>query len=95
MSRAVGCRGGLRSRATWRRVASVAVASALLGGATVVALPAVVQAAPAVAPVLSASERAAASGEPVEDVAQRTAYSTTLANPDGTFTLTQSTTPSV
>ncbi|MCP3822794.1 hypothetical protein NLX86_33365 [Streptomyces sp. A3M-1-3] len=38
-------------------------------------------------------ERAAASGEPVEVVAERTEYAQTLANPDGTFTLTQSTTP--
>ncbi|WP_338677350.1 LamG-like jellyroll fold domain-containing protein [Streptomyces sp. SCSIO 30461] len=41
----------------------------------------------------SAGDRARTSGEPVEVVAERTAYSTTVANPDGTFTLTQSTTP--
>ncbi|MGW7304829.1 LamG domain-containing protein [Streptomyces sp. NPDC054835] len=39
------------------------------------------------------SEQAAASGEPVEVVAERTEYTTTMANPDGTFTLTQSTAP--
>ncbi|MCS0639223.1 LamG domain-containing protein [Streptomyces sp. LP05-1] len=39
------------------------------------------------------SARAAETGEPVEVLAERTAYSTTLANPDGTFTLTQHTTP--
>lgn len=71
---------------------SVAVASALLGGAAVVALPTAVPTA-AAEPVLSASARAAASGEAVEEVTQRTAYSTTQANPDGTYTLTQSTTP--
>ncbi|MFJ1598390.1 LamG domain-containing protein [Streptomyces sp. NPDC088261] len=69
------------------------MASALLGGAAVVALPTAVPTAAAASPVLSASARAAASGEAVEEVTQRTAYSTTLANPDGTFTLTQSTTP--
>ncbi|MFE7276663.1 LamG domain-containing protein [Streptomyces sp. NPDC057623] len=41
----------------------------------------------------SASERAAATGEPVEVTAARTEYSSTVANPDGTFTLTQSTRP--
>nr|WP_324784156.1 LamG domain-containing protein [Streptomyces sp. H51] len=41
----------------------------------------------------SASARAQRTGEPVEVVSQRTPYSTTMANPDGTFTLTQSTTP--
>ncbi|PIM66561.1 serine/threonine protein kinase [Streptomyces sp. JV178] len=41
----------------------------------------------------SASERAAATGESVEVLSERTAYTTTVANPDGTFTLTQSTQP--
>ncbi len=41
----------------------------------------------------TASAQAQASGEPVEVTADRTEYSTTLANPDGSFTLTQSTTP--
>ncbi|MEV2197558.1 LamG-like jellyroll fold domain-containing protein [Streptomyces phaeochromogenes] len=41
----------------------------------------------------SASEQAAASGEPVEVTSARTEYTTTVANPDGTFTLTQSTEP--
>ncbi|WP_405808259.1 MULTISPECIES: LamG domain-containing protein [unclassified Streptomyces] len=41
----------------------------------------------------SASARAAASGQPVEVVEERTEYATTMANPDGTFTLTQSTRP--
>ncbi|WP_420031354.1 LamG-like jellyroll fold domain-containing protein [Streptomyces sp. cg28] len=40
-----------------------------------------------------ASSRAAASGEPVEVTDARSEYTTTLANPDGTFTLTQSTQP--
>nr|WP_051853314.1 LamG-like jellyroll fold domain-containing protein [Streptomyces aureocirculatus] len=41
----------------------------------------------------SASERAAASGEPVEVVAERSEYTTTMANPDGTFVMTQATEP--
>ncbi|MFC3577722.1 LamG domain-containing protein [Streptomyces yaanensis] len=41
----------------------------------------------------TASAQAQASGEPVEVTADRTEYSTTRANPDGSFTLTQSTTP--
>ncbi|MFJ7963027.1 LamG domain-containing protein [Streptomyces sp. NPDC096324] len=41
----------------------------------------------------TASARAHASGEPVEVTADRSEYSTTKANPDGSFTLTQSTTP--
>ncbi|MFD9121911.1 LamG domain-containing protein [Streptomyces bottropensis] len=41
----------------------------------------------------SASARAAATGEPVEVPSERTEYTTTVANPDGTFTLTQSTQP--
>ncbi|MFK4222767.1 LamG domain-containing protein [Streptomyces sp. NPDC019890] len=41
----------------------------------------------------SDSALAAKSGEPVEVVEERTEYTTTMANPDGTFTLTQSTRP--
>lgn len=41
----------------------------------------------------SASTRAQLSGEPVEVTAERTEYTTTTANPDGTFTLTQSAAP--
>ncbi|WP_434027593.1 LamG domain-containing protein [Streptomyces graminofaciens] len=41
----------------------------------------------------SASERAAATGESVEVTSERSEYATTVANPDGTFTLTQSTQP--
>ncbi|TCR11403.1 serine/threonine protein kinase [Streptomyces sp. BK205] len=41
----------------------------------------------------SPSERAAATGEPVEVTDARTEYSSTVANPDGTLTLTQSTQP--
>ncbi|WP_307531197.1 LamG domain-containing protein [Streptomyces umbrinus] len=41
----------------------------------------------------SASQQAAASGEPVEVTSARTEYTTTVANPDGTFALTQSTEP--
>ncbi|MFI1682651.1 MULTISPECIES: LamG-like jellyroll fold domain-containing protein [unclassified Streptomyces] len=41
----------------------------------------------------TASERAAATGKPVEVVSERGTYSTTVANPDGTYTLTKATTP--
>jgi hypothetical protein len=41
----------------------------------------------------TALAQAHATGEPVEVTADRTEYSTTHANPDGTFLLTQSTTP--
>jgi hypothetical protein len=41
----------------------------------------------------AALARAAASGEPVEVESERTEYTSTAANPDGTFTLTQNTTP--
>lgn len=42
---------------------------------------------------VTAAEQAAVSGEPVEVTAARSEYTTTVANPDGTFTLTQSTQP--
>ncbi|MFD7232127.1 LamG domain-containing protein [Streptomyces sp. NPDC059881] len=50
---------------------------------------------PAAAPMSaqSASALAAETGEPVEVVSERSEYTKTEANPDGTFTLTQSTTP--
>ncbi|MEU1170166.1 hypothetical protein [Streptomyces microflavus] len=41
----------------------------------------------------SALEEAAESGRPVEVLAERTEYTQTMANPDGTLTLTQSTEP--
>ncbi|MFI1017803.1 LamG domain-containing protein [Streptomyces sp. NPDC020965] len=41
----------------------------------------------------SPTERAAATGTPVEVISERTEYSRTTANPDGTYTLTQSVTP--
>lgn len=41
----------------------------------------------------TALERAKASGEPVEVTGERTEYTTTMARPDGTFELTQSTEP--
>jgi hypothetical protein len=41
----------------------------------------------------TALAQAQSSGEPVEVTGDRTEYSTTRANPDGSFTLTQSTTP--
>ncbi|MEW2086895.1 LamG domain-containing protein [Streptomyces sp. NPDC005283] len=51
--------------------------------------------APAGAPTSaqSAAALAAATGEPVEVVSERSEYTRTEANPDGTFTLTQSTLP--
>ncbi|WP_432155106.1 LamG-like jellyroll fold domain-containing protein [Streptomyces tricolor] len=61
---------------------SVSVASAL--GA---------EAGTAVVDEATASAQAQASGEQVEVTADRTEYSATQANPDGSFTLTQSTTP--
>ncbi|MFF3950527.1 LamG domain-containing protein [Streptomyces sp. NPDC001902] len=50
------------------------------------------QAAPSVV-AKTPSEEAAATGEPVEVTSSRTEYSTTMANPDGTFTLDQSAAP--
>ncbi|OKK18662.1 hypothetical protein AMK09_17160 [Streptomyces sp. CB02488] len=41
----------------------------------------------------TALAQAGATGEPVEITAERTEYSSTTANPDGSFTLTQSTAP--
>lgn len=83
-----------------RRRAATAGALPLLVG---LVLPSTAEAAPASLPgqvsqetsagTTSASAQAAASGEPVEVVGERTAYSTTMANPDGTYTLTQSVTP--
>ncbi|MFF7369814.1 LamG domain-containing protein [Streptomyces tricolor] len=61
---------------------SVSVASALSA-----------EAGTAVVDEATASAQAQASGEQVEVTADRTEYSTTQANPDGSFTLTQSTTP--
>lgn len=91
----VGRRDGRTARRRVRRVISVGVASAVLAGVSVLAVPDTSASAEAYAavPVLSASARAAKSGEPVEEIGERTEYSQTLANPDGTFTLTQSTTP--
>ncbi|WP_313879472.1 LamG domain-containing protein [Streptomyces sp. FIT100] len=74
-------------------------ASVLTAGLLTSPAYAAVKAAPADAGALatqverSASVLAAESGEPVEVVSERTPYSLTMANPDGTFTLTQSTTP--
>ncbi len=53
---------------------------------------------PAKAPAAGLSERSAyaravASGEPVEVTSERSEYTTTLANPDGTFVITQATEP--
>ncbi|MDN3297844.1 LamG domain-containing protein [Streptomyces ficellus] len=70
-------------------IAATVVASAL----PTMADDAVAQA-PTSAPTAAlASALAAQSGEPVEVVSERSEYTSTDANPDGTFTLTQSTTP--
>ncbi|MEU0273904.1 LamG-like jellyroll fold domain-containing protein [Streptomyces sp. NPDC006307] len=86
-----------------RRQRSARAVAMLLGCALVTgAVPAVGYAAdaastpagaPAVNPEQTASEAAVASGRPVEVTEARTEYTTTVANPDGTYTLTQATTP--
>ncbi|MFD3442771.1 LamG-like jellyroll fold domain-containing protein [Streptomyces sp. NPDC058685] len=79
-----------------RRSAIIAVACALLAGVSPAQAVAAAPEQPARAAAggsKSASALAAESGEPVEVVSERSAYTTTEANPDGTFTLTQSTTP--
>lgn len=67
--------------------------AALVVTATVAAPVSVSRAEPRSSPEQSALTQAAQEGEPVEVVAERTAYSQTVANPDGTLTLTQSTEP--
>ncbi|MFE9399975.1 LamG domain-containing protein [Streptomyces flavidovirens] len=77
----------------------VAVAAAVVAG--VLSPVASVQAAPRAAAEQAktgvasqtALAEAASTGESVEVVAERTEYSQTVANPDGTFTLTQASTP--
>ncbi len=90
-----GLSGGSRSAAR-RTVAGVcAVAAGLMGW--LVVTPTSSQPAAAVAAAPSAGktpvEQAKASGERVEVLAQRTEDSQTFANPDGTFTLEQSSVP--
>ncbi|WP_258177232.1 hypothetical protein [Streptomyces solincola] len=93
--------GGEVNGRLWRRVrrrTTTLVAGAVLASALPVSTGAAVAAEGAVTPpaknlAQSASALAAQTGTPVEVEAERTAYSTTLANPDGTFTLSQSTTP--
>ncbi|MET8026529.1 LamG domain-containing protein [Streptomyces avermitilis] len=83
----------------WRRggrVLIVAVAAAVVAGVvppTGFADPARAASPGSAVTEQSASELAAATGESVEVTGERTEYSTTEANPDGTFTLTQSTEP--
>ncbi|MFD8032789.1 LamG domain-containing protein [Streptomyces sp. NPDC059717] len=77
-----------------RRFVSGLTATALLAASVVVGASAATARADATAtPATSASEQAKTTGEPVEVTAARTEYSTTTANPDGTFTLDQSTVP--
>ncbi|MFE9141848.1 LamG domain-containing protein [Streptomyces tubercidicus] len=79
---------------TRRGIASVTTA-ALLTSLPVLALapPQATAAGKTSTMTQSALQRAGATGEPVEVTSERTEYSQTVANPDGTFTLTQSTTP--
>lgn len=87
----------MRRGRSHRVVGGISAAATLLSLLPVVSIASVSDAAAAVpASALteqSASERAAATGEPVEVPSERTEYTTTVANPDGTFTLTQSTQP--
>jgi hypothetical protein len=73
------------------------VVGGLVAGGGLQALPAAATPAPVVAPAKqpekSASKRAAESGARVEVVEKRTETSRNFANPDGTFTLEQSTEP--
>lgn len=73
--------------------AAVAAAAVLYGLPVLPSGTGVAHAASPAEPVTeqSASERAQLSGEPVEVTSMRTEHSQTVANPDGTFTLTQST----
>jgi hypothetical protein len=76
----------------WARhaVARLLAWTLLVGGIVLANAPAVHAAASA---AQTPSEQAAASGEPVEVTAERTEYSQTFANPDGTYTLKQGTAP--
>lgn len=94
-ARVTPARRARRARAClWGGVAAALVLSVLPGLPTVAALPLSTAAGDSGAVgEATASARAQALGEPVEVTADRTEYSTTMANPDGSFTLTQSTTP--
>lgn len=87
----------MRRSRSHRVVGGISAAATLLSLLPVVSLASVGEAVAAVPGSAlteqSASERAAATGEPVEVPSERTEYTTTVANPDGTFTLTQSTQP--
>lgn len=76
----------------WARwaLARLLTLALLIGGLSVVNAPTVL--ADTSAPQTPA-EQAAASGQPVEVAADRTEYSQTFANPDGTYTLKQATAP--
>ncbi|MEU8794577.1 LamG domain-containing protein [Streptomyces sp. NPDC048643] len=75
-------------------MSAVAALVSLLPAVTVAAAGDARAAAPAsVVTEESASQKAAATGESVEVTSARSEYTTTVANPDGTFTLTQSTEP--
>ncbi|MFF7652350.1 hypothetical protein ACFZCY_21410 [Streptomyces sp. NPDC007983] len=79
------------TRASRRAMAGTSVGAII--AASLVLLPAARADASPAPKAMSASERAAASGEPVEVTDQRSEYSQTFANPDGTFTLEQSSVP--
>jgi hypothetical protein len=72
---------------------AVAVAGITIPSDPVQAAPRPVTAAVTKDPAVAASKEAAASGEPVEVKASRDEYSQTFANPDGTFTLSESAAP--
>ncbi|MGI5473316.1 hypothetical protein [Streptomyces sp. CA-132043] len=77
-----------------RGIAGVVSTALLAALPTLAGPPSAAHAAPALPTAQrSASQQAAASGEPVEILSERTPYTQTVANPDGTFTLIQSTTP--
>lgn len=73
-------------------VTAGAVAASLVSALGVVAAPAEARGGRAGSDP-SARVEASKTGQAVEVLSERTAYTTTLANPDGTYTLTQSTTP--
>ncbi|MEU4653905.1 LamG domain-containing protein [Streptomyces sp. NPDC023723] len=97
MAKGFGRRGyAVRPKRRFARLVSALTATAVVASLVstlAVATTGPAQAAEATESQSSASARAVETGKPVEVTSERTAYTTTVANPDGTFTLTQSTTP--
>ncbi|WP_433894212.1 LamG domain-containing protein [Streptomyces sp. CA-111067] len=83
----------LRTFAAGLTAAGLLTALPVVGAAPVVSAVAAPAGVAADAQPKSASEQAAASGEPVEVTAERTEYGTTYAEPDGTYTLRESAVP--